>query len=332
MKKSWKGSLKPLFTFLAAAAAIAGCSEADGWSGGSSEMAAADSAAVAPMAMETKASVETLPASESPAEAAAPEPQAGGAASAGGAGSGVGGAAAPVQGAARMLIYNANVTMEVQSYAEAYTAVQNLIHLSGGYIVRYSEQSVEAEKSGSFTIKVPAHDFSGFMDRLEQIPNTDLNRSMNAQDVTEEFVDLEARLKAKQLVESKYLQYMEQASRAEDLIRFTNELAVIQEDIERMKGRMRYLQQNVDYSTVELRIYEPRAGAAALNGDTGLGERMEAAIRNSLNALTTVAEGVLIVVAGAIPIVVAFVLLGGPIYWFIRRRKAKSEKNRPLIP
>jgi len=337
MSSSWKGSLRALFAFVALAAALAGCGEADGGSaGGSAEMAAADSALIAPAAMESSAAAEPLPASESPAGAPAPVPQEGGSAYGGGAtgaGSGIGSAPAPAEGVARMLIYKANVTMEVGEYAEAYTAVQNLIHLSGSYIVQYSEHSVEAEKSGVFTIKVPARDFSGFMDRLEQIPNTGLNRSMDAQDVTEEFVDLEARLKAKQLVESKYLQYMEQASRAEDLIRFTNELAVIQEEIERMKGRMRYLQQNVDYSTVELRIYERSAGASALNGEAGgLGERMQSAVRNSLNALAVVAEGVLIVVAGAIPIAAAIVLLGGPIYWYIRRRKAKSEKNRPLIP
>jgi len=336
MSRSWKGSWRALFAFVALAAALAGCGEADGGSAGvSAEMAAADSALIAPAVMES-AAAEPLPASESPAEAPAPVPQEAGGASEGGAagaGSGVGSASAPAEGIARMLIYKANVTMEVEEYAEAYTAVQNLIHLSGSYIVQYSEHSVEAEKSGTFTIKVPARDFSGFMDRLEQIPNTDLNRSMDAQDVTEEFVDLEARLKAKQLVESKYLQYMEQASRAEDLIRFTNELAVIQEEIERMKGRMQYLQQNVDYSTVELRIYERSAGASALNGEAGgLGERMASAVRNSLNALAIVAEGVLIVVAGAIPIAAAIVLLGGPIYWYIRRRKAKSEKNRPLIP
>jgi hypothetical protein len=234
----------------------------------------------------------------------------------------------------RMLIYKANLTMEVKSYADAYTEIQNLIHLSGGYIVQFTEQTTGSERSGTFTIKVPAGDFNGFLERIEDIPSVSLNRSMNAQDVSEEYVDLEARLKAKQLVESRYMKYMEQASRAEDLIRYTNELAAIQEDIERFKGRMRYLEQNVSFSTVELRVYE-RVEASILNAGQnagGLAERMGAALQGSLHVLVTMAEGVMIVVAAAIPVIVVGSLFGMPIYWWIRRRKARNEKNRPLIP
>jgi len=314
---------------LSLAALAAGCS-----AGSTEEMSVGGSAEMAPMADMAMEMPAEAPAAEK-AEAAAPEPAGAAAGGSGYGGAGAPGTATSAAGPAegRMLIYKANVTMEVESYADTYTAVQNLIHLSGGYLLQFSEQSGGSEKSGLFTIKVPAGDFSGFMERLEAIPNVGLNRSMNAQDVSEEYVDLGARLKAKELVESRYLKYMEQASRSEDLIRYTNELAAIQEEIERLKGRMRYLQQNVDFSTVELRVYERSGiGLAAGNGEATLGERMSAALKSSLNALVVVAEGVMIVVAGAVPVIAAAILLGAPIYWFVRRRKAKSEKNRPLIP
>jgi hypothetical protein len=283
----------------------------------SMENVAMDTPAEAPMADGEVAAAE---------EPASPMPAGGG--SAGG-----GTAVAPTATEGRMLIYKANVTMEVESYADTYTAVQNLIHLSGGYLIQFSEQAGGSEKSGLFTVKVPANDFAGFMDRLEDIPNVGLNRSMSAQDVSEEYVDLEARLGAKEVVESRYLKYMEGASRSEDLIRYTNELAVIQEEIERLKGRMRYLQQNVDFSTIELRVYE-RSGLALANANGGatLADRMSGALRSSLNALVVVAEGVMIVVAGALPVLVVAILLGTPIYWFVRRRKAKNEQKRTLIP
>jgi len=235
-------------------------------------------------------------------------------------------------GISRMLIYKANLTMEVEHYDDAYTEIQNLIHLSGGYIVQFSEQTSGAERSGVFTMKVPATDFSGFLERLEELPHKSLQRSMNAQDVSEEYVDLEARLKAKQVVEERYLKYMGDAVRSEDLIRYTNELAAIQEEIERLKGRMRYLEQNVAYSTVELRLYERASKALTAGTEPNLADRMGDAIRVSTNVLVTVAEGILILLAGLIPIAIVTFLIGGPIYLYFRRRKAKTEKNRPLIP
>ncbi|HZG75344.1 MAG TPA: DUF4349 domain-containing protein [Paenibacillus sp.] len=335
MRRIGKGKGRLAVALLALAALAAGCSDA----GGSTAMdgasyGATESAAPAPqmdnVAME-------MPASEAPMEVEAAAEEAPKAPMPSGGGS-VGGGAATAPGApaateGRMLIYKANITMEVESYADTYTAVQNLIHLSGGYLLQFSEQAGGSEKSGLFTIKVPANDFGGFMDRLEDVPNVGLNRSMSAQDVSEEYVDLEARLKAKELVESRYLKYMEGASRSEDLIRYTNELAIIQEEIERLKGRMRYLQQNVDFSTIELRVYE-RSGLALANanGDASLANRMSGALQSSLNALVVVAEGVMIVVAGALPVLVVAILLGTPIYWFVRRRKAKTEEKRPLIP
>lgn len=226
----------------------------------------------------------------------------------------------------RMLIYKANVTMEVENYADAYTEVQNAIHLSGGYLVEFSEQtSSGAERSARFTIKVPADGFHGFLERLEKMEHLFLERSMQAQDVSEEYVDLEARLRAKQVVEEQYLKYMGNAERSEDLIRFTNELAVVQEEIERIKGRMRYLEQNVAYSTIELRLYE-RSAALANRIDEGLGQRMAEAVRTSLNVLTAVVEGLLILLAGVIPIALAALIVGGPVYWWIRKRKPKSSK------
>ncbi|WP_309123257.1 DUF4349 domain-containing protein [Paenibacillus sp.] len=337
-KGKGKGKHWLAVALLALAALAAGCSgsggsSADRASSGTAEMMSYGTANVA---TETPAEAPMADMNVVEAEEGA---AAGGDASSGGAASGAGAAppggtaVAPAAAQGRMLIYKANVTMEVESYADTYTAVQNLIHLSGGYLLQFSEQAGGSEKSGLFTIKVPAADFGGFMDRLEELPNVGLNRSMNAQDVSEEFVDLGARLKAKELVESRYLKYMEQASRSEDLIRYTNELAAIQEEIERLKGRMRYLQQNVDFSTIELRVYERSGlGLTSQGGDATLADRMSAALKSSLNALVVVAEGVMIVVAGALPVIVVAILVGTPIYWFVRRRKAKNEKNRPLIP
>lgn len=330
--KGKKRIMKALLLIVSAAMWAAGCS-AGGSSGGSSSSAQVASDRVMEMGASGGASPAAVTDQYGNANSASP--------SSGGVRGESGAAEAPAAPAAggtfsgtaegRMLIYTANVTMEVESYADAYTEIQNLIHLSGGYLANFSEQTNDKERSARFTIKVPAQGFDGFMQRLEQIPNTKLNRSMSAQDVTEEFVDLEARLSAKQVVEARYIEYMEKASRAEDLIRYTNELAAIQEEIERLKGRMRYLQANVDYSTIELRVYEKQTSVIAAGGGS-LGVRMAEALRNSLNALAATAEAVMVVAAGALPIVAALAVIGLPIYWFGFRGRKRGWKGEPGNP
>ncbi|MCI3921028.1 DUF4349 domain-containing protein [Paenibacillus sp. TRM 82003] len=326
----WKGWLAAA---LALTLATAGCSSASEGStaGGASESASMAADTASPSAFANSAA--EMPAGEAPMEKLAATEQESPAAT-GGSGFGTS-TAAPTNATAtnRMLIYKANLTMEVESYADAYTEIQNLIHLSGGYIVQFSEQSSTGEKSGLFSLKVPAGDFNGFLERLEDIPKVSLNRSMSAQDVSEEYVDLESRLKAKEVVEARYLEYMGGAAKSEDLIRYTNELAAIQEEIERLKGRMRYLQQNVAYSTVELRVYEKLEPSIMSKADVpGLGDRMGAALSSSLNVMAIMAQGIMVMLAAAIPVILVVTLFGLPIYWWIRRRKAKSEEKRPLIP
>lgn len=228
----------------------------------------------------------------------------------------------------RMLIYTANITMEVENYGNAYTEIQNLIHLSEGYIVGFTEETTQFEKTGLFTIKVPAGGFDGFLTKLEKIPNLQINRSLKAQDVSEEYVDLDARLKARQVVEKRLLGFMEKASRTDDLVTFSNELARVQEEIERMKGRMRYLEQNVAYSTVELRMYQKMEQGVAVmevGKDVSLGEKMGKAIQSSLNVLVIVFEGVMVVIAGLIPIAAAACILGIPAYWIWKRRGSRTR-------
>src|SRR5690606_38457488 len=111
--------------------------------------------------------------------------------------------------------------------------------------------------NGSFVIKVPASGFQSFLTGLEKLKkDEEFQRHVQGQDVTEEYVDLTSRLKAKQVVEARLLSFMEKATDTKDLLEFSNELARVQEEIERIKGRMRYIDENVSFSTVELRMYQ----------------------------------------------------------------------------
>ncbi|MFF2094364.1 DUF4349 domain-containing protein [Paenibacillus sp. NPDC058174] len=222
------------------------------------------------------------------------------------------------------LIYKANLSMEVSAYEEAVTQLRTAIHQSGGYILQFQDGQYHNEKGSTYTIKVPSSAFMSFIDRLDGIKHTRFERQLGATDVTEEYVDLESRLKAKQVVEERLLGFIDKAERADDLVKFSQQLSVVQEEIEQIKGRVRYLDRNVAFSTIELRLYQPSSAAMANTGKT-LGAKMSSALNGSFKGLMTFLEGLLIFLSGALPVLVFLAIIGGAVYAIYRRIKKRKS-------
>ncbi|SEB41718.1 DUF4349 domain-containing protein [Paenibacillus sp. GP183] len=233
------------------------------------------------------------------------------------------------EGFNRKLIYKANLVMPVKDYSAAQTQLRDLVALSGAYILQFSESTNSGEKGGSFTIKVAANGFVPLLDGLEKI-SPSYQRNVQGQDVTEEYVDLSSRLKAKQVVETRLLAFMDKATKTDELLAFSNELAKVQGEIEQIKGRMRYLDQNVSYSTVELRMYQQTGSKPPFDPNKGiaLSDRLQNAWIASLNVLTVVLQGILVFMAAAFPILLLAAIVLIPAYYYKRRRNQRLADTR----
>ena len=103
----------------------------------------------------------------------------------------------------RKLIYKAYVTIEVEDFGEARSKIRSLVQLAGGYQLNFNEINSEHDRSGHFTIKVPASGFMDLLNRLEELSPDHYESKVTGQDVTEEYVDLEARLKVLEVTEQR---------------------------------------------------------------------------------------------------------------------------------
>jgi hypothetical protein len=235
----------------------------------------------------------------------------------------------PADGFDRKLIYKANVTMEVESYARTQSEVRGSIVAAGGYILQFSEYNTKTEKGGTFVIKVPSDGFFGMIDALEQLEPKSLNRNMQGSDVTEEYVDLESRLKALQVTEARLLEFMGKATRADELVSFSSELGRVQENIERLKGRMRYLDQNVAFSTIELRMFEKvkETASGADQKQSHLLERAWNSMKTSGQVMVDVFAGLLVFAAGAIPVLLVLAVILLPAYGIYRWVRSKQPSS-----
>lgn len=246
-----------------------------------------------------------------------------------------------VAGLNKKLIYHANLNMEVKDYGQAQIEIRNMVNMAQGYIIEFNENMSKVEQGGTFIMKVPASGFSSFLNNLEKVQHESLQRSIQGQDVSEEYVDLESRLKAKQLMEVQYTEFMKKATKSNDLVAFANELGSIQETIEQIKGRMRYINQNVSFSTVELRVYQTDISIALKekNEQGPLLERASDALKGSLNALSIMFQWIFVILAGALPILIGAGIILAIILVFRKnirtRRGLLSERirqeNRELV-
>jgi hypothetical protein len=257
----------------------------------------------------------------------------GGTVTGGGAGASGMGSAANGEPFSGKIIYTAKMALRVEDIAKAGTELRDIIHASGAYILQFNDSRYDGEIASLYTIKVPAGGFMSFVDKMAEIPNVKFQQDISGKDVSEEYVDLESRLKARRLVEERLLGMMEKADKADDLLKFSNQLAEVQEQIEQLLGRIRYLDANVAYSTVELRIYQvDQKMATGLESDSqSFGARLSGALTGSSKAVWAGIQGLMVILAGALPVLAILAVIGIPVFWFAKHRR-KGINSRSGMP
>lgn len=212
----------------------------------------------------------------------------------------------------RKLIKTGDVSFKTKSLTETKKQITEALKAAGGYIAKENAYDYSENPSENLTVRVPAKNFDVFLNRiLEGVDELD-SKNIDIQDVSEEFVDMEARLKNKKQLEAKYQELLGKANNMDDILRIEKEISYIREDIESTEGRLKYLSNQVSYSTLTIHYYEKRSSGFNFGGKLG-------------DALKNGGTGFLwflIVMVQLWPLW----LIGGFVWWFIvwllrRRRK-----------
>ena len=221
----------------------------------------------------------------------------------------------------RMVIKSASLSVNVRNVSTAYARAVQLAEYSGGYI-QTSTQSQEDGEQAYVTIRVPPHGFLPLIASLEGLGVTS-SKTISGEDVTQEYYDLDGELQNQNEVRSRLFQLLKQAVKVQDAIDVETELERIGANINRIKGRMKYLETMTGMSTITLTLSSdarPSAGGFIDWGEIGRGFFRAAQI------LVQAFFVVLQVLVVAIPLAV----VGGVIAWgivllvrFIRKRRAR---------
>jgi hypothetical protein len=153
-----------------------------------------------------------------------------------------------VQLRAPMLIYTAQISMAVFEVNTSMAKVEALGRELGGFLAKRDDHSI--------TIRVPAQRFDEAVKRVEEAGDM-LHRNVQAQDVTEEFRDLEIRLKSARAVQQRLTELLAKAVKVEESIAIERELDRVSSEIERVEGRMKFLRDRAQFSTITV-TFEPK--------------------------------------------------------------------------
>ncbi|MCJ0931428.1 DUF4349 domain-containing protein [Virgibacillus halodenitrificans] len=226
----------------------------------------------------------------------------------------------------RKIIYTANLEIEVNSYEKALKNIQKKVEVYQGYIVESTMFEEEENKgtSGFITVRVPQEKFREFIQLVEDGSKNVLSSSISGQDVTEEYVDLESRLRSKQVVEERLLSYMKKAEKTEDLLAISKDLASVQEEIDQIKGRMKYLENKSELATITIHMTENNL---TISGeDLNTWDKTKQQLLKSLNWLLTAVSGFIIFFVGNLPIILVTVSIA-VIVLIVIRKFSKSNKD-----
>lgn len=164
----------------------------------------------------------------------------------------------------RRIIRSAELTLTVQDVEQALAFVRSTVSGAQGRVLTSSTYFEGESEVASLTLEVPADQFDPVMNALRGSTLVEkVEREVTtSQDVTEEFIDLEARQRNLEATETRFLDLLNQATRMEDILALERELSRVRGEIEQIKGRLNYLDRRTSYSRIDLTL-RPTALAAA---------------------------------------------------------------------
>lgn len=222
--------------------------------------------------------------------------------------------AATLPGVGPSVIKTAEIALEIErdGFEDALQEATAVASAEGGFVLSSSVQGGEGRR-GSIVLRVPSDRFEAALASLRGLGSVERER-VSGEDVGQEFVDLEARLRNLRAQEAVLLRLMNQAQSVTDTIRVQKELTGIQLEVERIRGRLRYLEDQTSFGTISVSMAE--AGVVAPQEPSIIAKAWERAVEGFLSVI-----GGLITALGVILPVAVLGLIG----WLAIRRRLPAK-------
>ncbi len=154
------------------------------------------------------------------------------------------------------IIRDASIRMQVEEFKQAGTAIDEAIAKHEAYVTLEDESKSGYSWENNLIIRVSSEKFDALLEDLTKLAIYTDHKRINAKDVTAEYIDIEARLNNRKQVEKRFQEILQQAKNIKEILDVENEIRKIREEIDAAEGRLKYLRDQVSFSTINLTYYE----------------------------------------------------------------------------
>jgi hypothetical protein len=220
----------------------------------------------------------------------------------------------------RIIVRNGDVSLVVEDVVSARDEIEQLAVGLGGFVVNSNIFGEEEAMRGFISIRIPSEQFDEALTVLRALALRVTSESTSTQDITEEYIDLQSRLRNAEATESQYLGILDSAEEVDDILRIYDALSQIRFEIEQIKGRIQYIEQISAMSLISITLVPEVTLRPVVPPGWSASETFNAAARG----LTTFGQG----------LGTAFIWIGifspiwgtvlGITYWRRRRKKKAS--------
>jgi flagellar basal body-associated protein FliL len=232
----------------------------------------------------------------------------------------------------RKRIITADIQMQSVTFDEAVSAIAATVAKYSGYFENsslydngYFNQGVK-KRGASYSIRVPADQYLAFKQDILQSAHA-VNVSESDQDVSEQFYDLESRLKTLRMQQDRYYALLEKADVMEDIVTLEKALADVQYQIEQYTTNLQKLSGRIDYATIRINLEEVYKVDDAKNMPTTLGGRIINALVNATKETINLMEDLLVGLVSLIPLLIILIPVGLIVFFLFRRNKRKKREK-----
>ena len=215
----------------------------------------------------------------------------------------------------RKLTKNGMLRFETPDAQKTRAAIQKAVTEVKGYVASDSKDENDGRQTSTIMLRVPADQFDALVDRITADAGKIDYKNIEVNDVTQEYIDLDARLKTKKDLEARYQELLKRANSVDEVLKVEAQIGSLRAEIESAEGQMRYLKNQVALSTLTVSFYEKTVAA-------GFGYKFQRALRQGWDNLLWVVIGLTNLWA---------ILLFVAIVWIVIariRRKRKRKKTQ----
>ncbi|UFH32124.1 DUF4349 domain-containing protein [Chryseobacterium sp. C-71] len=193
---------------------------------------------------------------------------------------------------AKKIIKNGDLEIQVGDIKKAHQQVNEIVKNNNAYIQTERFNNTDIAEKQFFTIRVPHKNFDALINSFSNGVGSVLSKNIASDDVTEEYTDVSIKLDNKKIYLEKYRDMLRSAKTTKDMLEIQENIRELEDEIDVSEGRLRFIDDRVNYSTLELMLYKEKVRSSATS-KIGFGSRFGDSITEGWNSFIAFFLGII---------------------------------------